>query len=332
MRPRCGACRGQRVRHRASTTRSKRRGAVSKPTSCASPRAWRPQMKTRDPARLRLAAARHLFARYPVARASWSRSGSTAAPSSLPRSPCASAGTSWRPAAARSIVLGGRRLAVAQGGAMRSSMRRRASPSRRRCGRRSRVPIATIPPSCGGSRVPGSCRRRAPELAFRREVARFFCAHPTTGRGDGRSARLPRGLPRASSAVQPEGPHARRRSRRQMHAWHHDLAAIARIEAARLRAEAAQAPCAWTSGAHARRPMAAGRAPRSQTGHWTPAAKDRSKREVYLVVQLRTAADLVAETQSHATLRRELRAQSALPATRRSGRSGAAPKARPRGS
>src|SRR5215831_16830989 len=31
------------------------------------PWAWRPQMKTRDPARLRLAAARYLFARYPVA-------------------------------------------------------------------------------------------------------------------------------------------------------------------------------------------------------------------------------------------------------------------------
>src|SRR5262245_51902063 len=29
--------------------------------------AWRPQMKTRDPARLRLAAARYLFARYAVA-------------------------------------------------------------------------------------------------------------------------------------------------------------------------------------------------------------------------------------------------------------------------
>src|SRR5262249_36248530 len=30
------------------------------------PSGWRPQMKTRDAARLRLAAARHLFARYPV--------------------------------------------------------------------------------------------------------------------------------------------------------------------------------------------------------------------------------------------------------------------------
>src|SRR5262245_15880594 len=29
--------------------------------------AWRPQLKTRDPGRLRLAAARYLFARYPVA-------------------------------------------------------------------------------------------------------------------------------------------------------------------------------------------------------------------------------------------------------------------------
>src|SRR5215470_1084318 len=31
------------------------------------PYGWRPQMKTRDAARLRLAAARYLFARYPVA-------------------------------------------------------------------------------------------------------------------------------------------------------------------------------------------------------------------------------------------------------------------------
>jgi hypothetical protein len=30
------------------------------------PQAWHPQMKTRDAARLRLAAARHLFAPYPV--------------------------------------------------------------------------------------------------------------------------------------------------------------------------------------------------------------------------------------------------------------------------
>ena len=30
------------------------------------PHSWHPQMKTRDSARLRLAAARHLFARYPV--------------------------------------------------------------------------------------------------------------------------------------------------------------------------------------------------------------------------------------------------------------------------
>ena len=32
------------------------------------PRAWQPQMKTRDAVRLRLAAARYLFARYPVAQ------------------------------------------------------------------------------------------------------------------------------------------------------------------------------------------------------------------------------------------------------------------------
>ena len=33
-------------------------------------------------------------------------------------------------------------------------------------------------------------------------------------------------------------------------------------------------------------------------GSWSPAVKDRSKREEYLVIQLRTAADLVAETRA----------------------------------
>ena len=39
------------------------RGNTSNRARCHS---WHPQMKTRDAARLRLAAARHLFARYPV--------------------------------------------------------------------------------------------------------------------------------------------------------------------------------------------------------------------------------------------------------------------------
>src|SRR5579872_4077591 len=83
-----------------------------------------------------------------------------------------------------------------------------------------------------------------------------------------------------------------------MREWHRDLEAIARIEIARRRAEAAQA-------------RARGRAlPRETAGgdrwpgaaiadwSWRAAAKDRSKREEYQVIQLRTAADLVAETRA----------------------------------
>jgi len=85
---------------------------------------------------------------------------------------------------------------------------------------------------------------------------------------------------------------------RQMREWHHDLAAIARIEAARRRAEAARAR------ARGQAVTAEGSGSDSWPGaavanwSWSPTAKDRSKREEYLVIQLRTAADLVAETRA----------------------------------
>ena len=85
---------------------------------------------------------------------------------------------------------------------------------------------------------------------------------------------------------------------RQMHEWHRDLEAIGRIEAARRRAEAARA----RARGQALAPEAAGGG--SWPGaaiadwSWSPAVKDRSKREEYLVIQLRTAADLVAETRA----------------------------------
>jgi len=82
-----------------------------------------------------------------------------------------------------------------------------------------------------------------------------------------------------------------------MREWHRDLEAIARIEAARRRAEAAQV-------------RARGQAPAQEAGggvwrgaaitdwSWSPAAKDRSKREIYMAIQLRTGADLVSETRA----------------------------------
>jgi hypothetical protein len=82
-----------------------------------------------------------------------------------------------------------------------------------------------------------------------------------------------------------------------MHEWHRELEAIGRIEAARRRAEAARA----RARGQALEPEAAGGGswPGAAIANWSwsPAVKDRSKEE-YLVIQLRTAADLVAETRA----------------------------------
>ena len=82
-----------------------------------------------------------------------------------------------------------------------------------------------------------------------------------------------------------------------MREWHRDLEAVARIEAARRRAEAARARARGLALSEEARggswPGAA-----LMDWSWSPATRDRSGREAYLVVQLRTAADLVAETRA----------------------------------
>src|SRR5262249_3193894 len=85
---------------------------------------------------------------------------------------------------------------------------------------------------------------------------------------------------------------------RQMHDWHRDLEAIERIEAARRRVAEAQARARGLALAPA--PAGGGRWPGAAVADWSwnPAAKDRAKREEYLVIQLRTAADLVDETRA----------------------------------
>jgi PcfJ-like protein len=83
-----------------------------------------------------------------------------------------------------------------------------------------------------------------------------------------------------------------------MHEWHRDLEATARIETARRRAEAARArACGQASAPEA---CGDGRWPGAAIADWSwnPMAKDRSRREEYVVVQLRTAADLVTETRA----------------------------------
>ena len=135
------------------------------------------------------------------------------------------------------------------------------------------------------------------ELGFWREVARFFCAHPTTVEEMDDLRDYLADCYRRNPEFSLKG-RTLASLGRQMHEWHSDLEAIGRIEAARRRAEAARARARGQASA----PEAAGGG--SWPGaaiadwSWSPAVKDRSKREEYLVIQLRTAADLVAETRA----------------------------------
>jgi hypothetical protein len=257
--------------------------------------AWRPQMKTRDAARLRLAAARHLFARYPVGEhleQIWIDSSALAGDEIILRK-------RWYIVAA-----GGGSLYRAGGSAWLSRKEVHAflnAPPRLsfeaamwQAIARSYSDDPAIVWRIARSRIAQTPRA---ELTFWREVARFFCAHPATVeemddlrdyladcRGRNPEFSL-KGRTLASLG-------------RQMHAWHRDLAAIARIEAARRRAEAARARArgqtpAWDTAGEGRWPGAA-----IADWSWEPVAKDRSRREVYLVIQLRTAADLVNETRA----------------------------------
>jgi hypothetical protein len=259
------------------------------------PWAWRPQMKTRDAARLRLAAARYLFARYPVAE---------------------HLEQIWMDCHGldpEEINLRKRWYIVAAGG---GSLYREGAGAW--LSRKEIHAFLNSPPGLGFEaaiwqavarsysddhaivlRVARSRIAQTPraELAFWREVAHFFCAHPATVEeiDDFRDyladcrlrdpAYSLKGRTLASLG-------------RQMREWHRDLEAIARIEAARRRAEAAQARA--RGQASARDASGDGGWPGAaiKDWSWSTAAKDRSKREEYMVIQLRTAADLVAETRA----------------------------------
>jgi hypothetical protein len=257
--------------------------------------AWQPQMKTRDAARLRLAAARYLFARYPVAEhleQIWIDCAGVERDEIILRK-------RWYIVAA-----GGRSLYRAGAGAWLSRKEVHA--------------FLNPPPGLGFEaaiwqaiarsysndpaivlRIARSRIARTPraEVGFWREVVRFFCAHPATveemddfrdyladchGRDPEYSLK---GRTLASLG-------------RQMREWHRDLEAIARIEAARRRAEAAQARARGQALAREASGDDSWPGAAIKDWSWSPAAKDRSKREEYMVIQLRTAADLVAETRA----------------------------------
>jgi hypothetical protein len=249
--------------------------------------AWKPQLKTRDVARLRLAAARYLFARYGVAEhleQIWINGDGLDAEEIALRK-------RWYVVAA-----GGGSLYGAGAGAWLS--RKEVHAFLNPLGSFSFEEAIWQAIARTYANDPGTALRiarssigRTPraELGFWREVVRFFCAHPTTIEEMGDFRDYLADCYRRDPSFSLKG-RTLTSLRRQMHAWHRDLAAIARIEAQRRRAQGVHlgpGPEAdsWRGAA-------------VEDWSWNPSPKDRSKREAYVVVQLRTAADLVAETRA----------------------------------
>jgi len=253
--------------------------------------AWRPKLKTRDAARLRLAAARHLFARYPV-------------PASLERIWIDQQELGRDEVRLRKqwYIVAARGGSLYKAGADRWLSRKEVHwflnpPGEMGFDEALWQAIARCYTDDLGAamRIARSKIARTPraELGFWREAARFFCANPTTVEeiddlADFLADRRPHGYSLKGRTLGSLS--------RQMWEWHRDLDAIQRIEAARLRAERAAA--FW--GRHTQAPDGgrwAGSA--LQDWSWKPSLKEaRGQREDYVVVQLNTATELVAESRS----------------------------------
>jgi hypothetical protein len=257
--------------------------------------AWQPQMKTRDAGRLRLAAARYLFARYPVAQhleQIWIDSdGLDPGEITLRKR--------WYIAAA-----GGGSLYKAGASAWLSRKEVHAfltpysKPSFEAAFWQAIARTYTGDPGAA-LRIAHGRIARTPrdQLGFWRDVVRFFCANPATAEEMDDVCDYLADSVRRDPAYSLKG-RTLGSLRRQMHDWHRDLEAIARIEAARRRAEAARAraqgqviPAGAAGG---------GCWPGSGLADWSwsPTVKERALQHHFVVVQLRTAADLVAETRA----------------------------------
>ena len=255
------------------------------------PSAWRPNLKTRDPARLRLAAARHLFARYPVA------------------GPLERIWVGGEGLAADEIRLRKRWYIVVAGGGSLFKECANGWLSRKEAHAFLNAPNAlgfdeafwlAIAKSYASNeglalRIARSKigRTARSEIAFWREAARFFCANPAqTELVDDLCDYLAECL-RRDAGYSLKG-RTLATLRRQMHEWHRDLAAVQRIEAARRRALGIRAAPQGNTSDDGRWPGAS-----IADWSWKPSAKEaQHKREEYAVRQLRTAEELVAETRA----------------------------------
>lgn len=250
---------------------------------------WRPKLKTRDVARLRLAAARHLFARFPVSASLeriWLDAGDLDADEVRLR-------RHWYVVAAR----GGSLYKEGAAGLLsRKEVHRFLNPPGDLSFEASfwQAIARTYTDDLGAAlRIAHSKVARQPrdQIAFWREVVQFFCANPATreeiddlcdflvwkrdrDRDFSVKGRTPGSLAR------------------MMREWHQDVDAIARIAAAQRRAQ----------GDGRFRPLLAeGRWDGSSLADWAwkPASREaKARREEYVVRQLCTGAELVDETRA----------------------------------
>jgi PcfJ-like protein len=256
------------------------------------PYAWHPQMKTRDAARLRLAAARHLFALYPV-------------PAMLERIWVDDAGLGAEEVKMRRhwYVVAARGGSLYKAGAAKWLTRKEVHaflnpPAGLGFDEAFWQAIARSYTSEPGMalRIARSKIARTPrgEIAFWREVARFFSANPAPVETIDDLCDYLGECRRRDRRYSLEGRTLASLNRR-MQEWHHDIAAIERIEAIRRRAGGRAT--ARGAGASSTDSVWAGSS--LSDWEWVPSAKEaKAKGERYVVRQLKQAEDLVMESRA----------------------------------
>lgn len=251
---------------------------------------WRPKLKTRDRARLRLAAARHLYARYPVSAALegiWlDASGLDASEVALRKA--------WYIAVARgdSLYKAGANAWLSRkevhcflnlsgdftfDEAFQVAIARSYTDDPGLAARLARTKVARTPRG---------------ELVFWREVTRFFCGQPASKEEIDDLCDYIGAMHQRDAAYTLKG-RTLASLRRQMLEWHRDIAAIERIEAMRRRA-AGRAP--RTAGMQSQ-----GRAwdgSRLEDWEWQPSSKEALRLDVRGQMHCRQRLDLGAAAHS----------------------------------
>lgn len=252
------------------------------------PQSWHPHLKTRDAARLRLAAARHLFALYPVPAALeriWMVDTGLAADEVHLR-------RNWYVVAARG---GSLYKAGASDWLTRKEVHAFLNPPAGLGFDEAfwhAVAGSYTGDSASAIRIARSKIARSPrgEMIFWRSVTRFFCANPTSVEAIDDLCDYLIACRRQDANYSLEGRTLSSLNRR-MHEWHRDMAAIERIEAIRRRARWHSAQATVVDAAWSGSPLG--------DWEWTPSSREAQARgERFVVRQLKQAEDLVMESRA----------------------------------